>query len=70
MLHTIEFTQSVGSFTSVMRSSAIILSSSDLYKGSMCIGTACAWGMYNWDWIVNQLNVEASQFSETILVLF
>jgi hypothetical protein len=39
MLHTIEFTQSVGFFTSAMTSSAIILFSADLYKGSICIGT-------------------------------
>ena len=39
MLHTIEFTQSVGSVTAVMTSFAIILSSSSLYKGNMCTET-------------------------------
>ena len=38
MLHTIEFTQSVGSVTAVM-TFAIILSSSSLSKGSICTET-------------------------------
>ena len=39
ILHTIEFTQSVASCTAVITSSAIILSSSSLYKGRIWTGT-------------------------------
>ena len=48
MLHTIEFTQSVGSVTGVIIPSASILSSSALYSGIMCTGTvrgACTTGL-------------------------
>ena len=53
MLHTIEFTQSVGSVTAVMTSFAIILSSSSLYKGNMCTGTVHSGWITGTGWSVS-----------------
>lgn len=55
-MQTIELTQSVGSVTSVMMSSAIIFSSSALYSGRMCTGNVhggCMTGvglLMSWMW--------------------
>ena len=53
MLHTIEFTQSVGSVTAVMTSFAIILSSSSLYKGNMCTETVHSGWITGTGWSVS-----------------